>query len=221
MDFVCVVLSVTLPERGRTRFSGNADVLVGSYVNADEDVGVPGRRFRKNATPAEKFPHFNRLPHAPSSVKIEPDDSRRTRPKEQNMDDKKIRAKYGGKLAKAINRAIRAEIPGGNEAGQIHAIGGAARQSQWKDHAGRQTPEAVAYFRHKREVIDRMDAQVRKKWGVPPARGMRTGGSERKNHDGQPVQGLRRDRKNAPPLVAVKRVELIANRKAIHCMREI
>ena len=28
---------------GRARFSGNADVPVGSYVNADEDVGVPGK----------------------------------------------------------------------------------------------------------------------------------------------------------------------------------
>jgi len=28
---------------GRARFSGNADVSVGSNVNADEDVGVPGQ----------------------------------------------------------------------------------------------------------------------------------------------------------------------------------
>jgi hypothetical protein len=88
------------------------------------------------------------------------------------MDDKKIRAKYGGKLAKAINRAIRAEIPGGNEAlEKLTQLAGAARQSQWTDHAGRQTPEAIAYFRHKRDVIDRMDAQVRKTWGVPPSEG--------------------------------------------------
>ncbi|HWE00958.1 MAG TPA: hypothetical protein VG326_01015 [Tepidisphaeraceae bacterium] len=88
------------------------------------------------------------------------------------MDDKKIRAKYGGKLPKAINRAIRAEIPGGNEAlDKLTQLAGAARQSQWKDRAGHQTPEAVAYFRHKRDVVDRMDAQVRKKWGVGPAEG--------------------------------------------------
>ncbi len=85
------------------------------------------------------------------------------------MDDKKIRAKYGGKLAKAINRAIRAEIPGGNEAlDKLTQLAGAARQSQWKDKAGHATAEASAYFRHKRDVIERMEAEVRKRWGVPP-----------------------------------------------------
>jgi hypothetical protein len=84
------------------------------------------------------------------------------------MDDRKIREKYGGKLPKAINRAIRAEIPGGNEAlDKLTQLAGAARQSGWQDHAGHNTPEAKAYFHHKREVIDRMDAQVRKRWGVP------------------------------------------------------
>jgi len=29
-------------KRSRPQSSGNADVPVGSYVNADEDVGVPG-----------------------------------------------------------------------------------------------------------------------------------------------------------------------------------
>ena len=91
------------------------------------------------------------------------------------MDDKadrKIRAKYGGKLPKAINRAIRAEIPGGNEAlDKLTQLAGAARQSGWKDRDDNPTPEAAAYYRHKRDVIDRMDAQVRKKWGVPPDEG--------------------------------------------------
>ena len=32
------------------------------------------------------------------------------------MGERELRAKYGGKLAKAINRAIRAEVKGGNEA---------------------------------------------------------------------------------------------------------
>ena len=88
------------------------------------------------------------------------------------MDDKKIRAKYGGKLPKAINRAIRAEIPGGNQAlDKLTELAGAARQSGWKDHKGRPTPEAVAYHNHKKNVVDRMDAQVRKRWGVPPELG--------------------------------------------------
>ena len=85
------------------------------------------------------------------------------------MGEREIREKYGGKLAKAINRAIRAEIPGGNEAlDKLTQLAGTARQSKWKDHAGHDTPEAVLYFRHKREVVDRMTAQVRRKWGVPP-----------------------------------------------------
>jgi hypothetical protein len=84
------------------------------------------------------------------------------------MGDREIREKYGGKLPKAINRAIRAEVPGGNEAlEKLTQLAGAARQSRWKDHAGRETPEATAYFKHKREVVDRMDAQVRRNWGVP------------------------------------------------------
>lgn len=85
------------------------------------------------------------------------------------MDDKKIREKYGGKLPKAINRAIRAEIPGGNEAlDKLTQLAGAARHSQWVDRDGNMTPEAAAYYKHKRQVIDVMDAQVRKTWGVPP-----------------------------------------------------
>jgi hypothetical protein len=84
------------------------------------------------------------------------------------MGEREIRAKYGGKLAKAINRAIRAEVPGGNEAlDKLTQLAGAARSSRWKDHAGRQTPEATAYYKHKHEVVDRMDALVRRQWNVP------------------------------------------------------
>lgn len=87
------------------------------------------------------------------------------------MGERELREKYGGKLAKAINRAIRAEIEGGNEAlDKLTQLAGAARHSQWKDRGGRQTEEAAAYYRHKREVVDRMELQVRRKWGVPPPR---------------------------------------------------
>ena len=119
------------------------------------------------------------------------------------MGDHEIREKYGGKLPKAINRAIRAEVPGGNEAlEKLTQLAGAARQSRWKDHAGRETPEAEAYFKHKREVVDRMDAEVRRRWGVPaekedPSR--RQGDSPRphaaspRRHGGEKKAG-RRDR---------------------------
>ena len=84
------------------------------------------------------------------------------------MGERELREKYGGKLAKAINRAIRAEIPGGNEAlDQLTHLAAAAKQSHWHDKAGRPTPEAEAYYKHQSNVIGRMDAQVRKTWDVP------------------------------------------------------
>jgi hypothetical protein len=85
------------------------------------------------------------------------------------MGEREIREKYGGKLPKAINRAIRAEVAGGNEALEtLTRLAGAARQSRWKDHAGRETAEAAAYFKHKREVVDPMHDEVRRRWGVSP-----------------------------------------------------
>src|SRR3954453_10846045 len=108
------------------------------------------------------------------------------------MDDRKIRAEYGGKLPKAINRAIRAEIPGGNEAlDKLTQLAGAARHSRWKDRAGRDTPEAAGdfkhqqdgvgrrraggdtpeappYFKRRQDVVGRMEADARRRWGIPP-----------------------------------------------------
>ena len=83
------------------------------------------------------------------------------------MSERELRAKYGGKLPKAINRAIRAEIPGGNEAlDRLTQLAGNARQSNWKDKSGNDTPEAVEYFKHQREVLGPMEQKVRKRWGV-------------------------------------------------------
>ena len=89
------------------------------------------------------------------------------------MGEREIREKYGGKLIKAINRAIRAEIEGGNEAlDKLTDLAAAAKQSRWKTKAGKETPEATAYFKHVREVIGVMDAKVRKTWGLPPDKGL-------------------------------------------------
>jgi hypothetical protein len=86
------------------------------------------------------------------------------------MGERELREKYGGKLAKAINRAIRAEVPGGNEAlDRLMALSGPAMHSRWTDRRGVETPEAAAYYRHKRSVVDPMEAAVRKAWGLPPA----------------------------------------------------
>jgi hypothetical protein len=85
------------------------------------------------------------------------------------MGEREIREKYGGKLAKAINRAMRAEIPGGNAAlDTLTHLSGPAMHSGWKDHFGNPTVEATAYFKHKRQVVDKMEATVRAKWGIPP-----------------------------------------------------
>lgn len=85
------------------------------------------------------------------------------------MGEHELREKYGGKLAKAINRAIRAEVPGGNEAlDKLTQLAGPAMHSRWTDQQGKETPEATAYYRHKRDVVDKMEAIVRKTWGLPP-----------------------------------------------------
>lgn len=86
------------------------------------------------------------------------------------MGERELREKYGGKLAKAINRAIRAEVIGGNEAlDKLTQLAGPARQSGWKNRTGRPTPEAEVYYKHKKDVVDRMESQVRARWGVPPS----------------------------------------------------
>jgi hypothetical protein len=91
--------------------------------------------------------------------------------------ERELREKYGGKLPKAINRAIRAEVPGGNEAlDQLTHLAAAAKQSHWHDKAGRPTPEAEAYYKHQRDVVGRMDAQVRRTWDVPADAGRDSGG---------------------------------------------
>jgi hypothetical protein len=87
------------------------------------------------------------------------------------MGERELREKYGGKLAKAINRAIRAECPGGNEAlDKLTALAGPAMQSGWKERNGDPTPEAVLYFKHQRNVVDKLEVLIREKWGIPPER---------------------------------------------------
>ncbi len=84
------------------------------------------------------------------------------------MGERELREKYGGKLAKAINRAIRAECPGGNAAlDKLTQLSGPILQAGFEDHHGNPTPEAAAYFKHKRQVVDKLEALVREKWGIP------------------------------------------------------
>ena len=84
------------------------------------------------------------------------------------MSEKAIREKYGGKLAKAINRAIRAEITGGNAAlDQLTQLAGPALHSGWYEKSGKPTPEAAKYFKHKHDVVDKMEAKIRSAWKIP------------------------------------------------------
>jgi hypothetical protein len=97
------------------------------------------------------------------------------------MGERELREKYGGKLHKAINRAIRAEIPGGNEAlDTLTDLAAAAKHSHWHDKQGRPTPEAEAYYKHQREVIERMESQVCRTWEVSPAAAAAAAGSRGK-----------------------------------------
>ncbi|MDB5296258.1 MAG: hypothetical protein JWO31_2241 [Phycisphaerales bacterium] len=83
------------------------------------------------------------------------------------MGEKEIRAKYGGKLAKAVNRAIRAEVGGGGKAlDKLTELAGAARHSGWKDKDGKDTPEATAYYKHLKDVVGGMETEVCRRWGI-------------------------------------------------------
>ncbi|MFT3785730.1 MAG: hypothetical protein QM770_06125 [Tepidisphaeraceae bacterium] len=84
------------------------------------------------------------------------------------MSERELRDKYGGKLPKAINRAMRAELPDGNAAlDLLTSLAGPAMHSGWKKHDGTPTPEAADYFRQKK-IVDALEAQIRKKYGISP-----------------------------------------------------
>jgi hypothetical protein len=119
------------------------------------------------------------------------------------MGERELREKYGGKLAKAINRAIRAEIPGGNEAlDKLTQLAGPAWRSGWAEKNGKPTEPAVVYQKHKRDVVDKMEAQIRRQYGIPPAepeepnrgRGSSKSSGRKKSRRPKPSQGRKRMR---------------------------
>ena len=125
----------------------------------------------------------------------------------EKMSERDLRAKYGGKLPKAINRAIRAELPGGSEAlDKLTSLAAAVLQPGWKDRDGNPTPEAAAYFKHKRNVVDKLEALIREKWGIPMERPVRRPATRRRVQSGDPAgsqtgQGLssrHEDRRRKP-----------------------
>lgn len=87
------------------------------------------------------------------------------------MGERELREKYGGKLPKAINRAIRAEIEGGNAAlDRLMALSGPAAHSGWKERTGVPTPEAAAYFKQQLNVVGPMETEIRQKYDIPAER---------------------------------------------------
>lgn len=81
----------------------------------------------------------------------------------RHMTTKDLREKYDAPNAKnAINKAIRAELPGGNEAiearEQLHLINQASRS--------RDTKAALALVSG---IIAAMEAEIRRRYGMPPA----------------------------------------------------
>jgi hypothetical protein len=84
------------------------------------------------------------------------------------MGERELREKYGGKLAKAINRAIRAELPEGNAAlDHLTHLSGPAAHSGWTHPNGEVTDEAKAYHKQER-VVAQLEMRIRQKWGLPP-----------------------------------------------------
>lgn len=87
------------------------------------------------------------------------------------MGERELREKYGGKLDKAINRAIRAETPNGNEAlDTLAKLSGRASHSGWTDSSGNPTPEAALYHKHQRSVVNPLIAKIRQTYKLPPAK---------------------------------------------------
>jgi len=85
------------------------------------------------------------------------------------MPERELRLKYGGKLAKAINRAIRAELPDGSAAlDRLTKLAGPAASSGWTLANGKPTDEAAAYLKHQKSVVSPMELQIRQKWKIGP-----------------------------------------------------
>lgn len=77
-----------------------------------------------------------------------------------------LRTKYGGRLDEAINRAIRAECPGGNEAlDTMTLIKQMLDRHGWTGPDGKPTPLSMA-FRRVREIVEAMDEAVCHTYGV-------------------------------------------------------
>ncbi len=105
------------------------------------------------------------------------------------MGERELRAKYGGKLDKAINRAIRAEIPEGNAAlDTLARLSGRAASSGWTDPLDHPTPEATAFLQHQRTVVNAMIGKIRQKYGITAAKRRKPARTKRKPRPSGPAR---------------------------------
>lgn len=78
-----------------------------------------------------------------------------------------IRAKYGGKRGESINKAIRAECVGGNEAlDALAACNRAAEASGWSSDDGGPSAAKTCYTAVL-DIVDAMEDDVRERWNLP------------------------------------------------------
>lgn len=86
-----------------------------------------------------------------------------------------LRSTYGGRTDEAINRAIRAECPGGRETldavNDWHKICTRLGWGDRADHGTGAEPLHVTAYRHLLSILDAMEARVRDTYGLPPKPG--------------------------------------------------
>lgn len=85
------------------------------------------------------------------------------------MSYRALKARYKGKTREAINKAIRAECPGGDEAldglNDWHKV---CEHRGWQgaDGRGEESLQVTAY-RHLLEIVDAMEDSVRARYSLP------------------------------------------------------
>jgi hypothetical protein len=87
------------------------------------------------------------------------------------MSSQTLREKYDAKLLpRAVNKAIRAEIPGGDEAlAALELAHGFLRRAGVRNAADSDLPQARMYMAVL-AIVDAMEDEVRQRYDIPPAK---------------------------------------------------
>lgn len=79
-----------------------------------------------------------------------------------------LKDKYGGKTRDAINRAIRAECPGGSVAlDHVTSWYQICNRLGWGAKDGSNEPLQVTAYRHLLETVDAMESDICKRYDIP------------------------------------------------------